>query len=145
MTDYLSLLQTAKASSNPRGEMLKLELALESEVKKVLSFIATRFDLCSSTFSRLSCLIRDANLVYKSCGTLSRDDDLLIQLMCQRSKRQLEAADLAYRSIPQNTKRRSLSEKLGSEIGGNYGNFMKYLTMSRAVFNGQLSPYFLLN
>ena len=44
---------------------------------------------------------------------------------------------MAYRSLPDNKKHRSLSEKLNAEIGGNYGNFMQYLAMSRPVFNGQ--------
>jgi hypothetical protein len=61
----------------------------------------------------------------------------LIQLLCQKTKRQLEAADMAYRSLPDNKKRRSLSEKLDAEIGGNYGNFMQYLAMARPVFNGE--------
>jgi hypothetical protein len=64
----------------------------------------------------------------------------LIQLLCQKTKRQLEAADMAYRSLPDNKKRRSLSEKLDAEIGGNYGNFMQYLAMARPVFNGEWAP-----
>jgi hypothetical protein len=64
----------------------------------------------------------------------------LIQLLCQKTKRQLEAADMAYRSLPDNKKRRSLSEKLDAEIGGNYGNFMQYLAMARPVFNGERAP-----
>lgn len=101
----------------------------------------TFFTLSSLSFFSL---FRDAAIVYKCCGTLGRDDDLLIQILCQRTKRQLEAADMAYRSLPDNKKHRSLSEKLNAEIGGNYGNFMQYLAMSRPVFNGNYFIIFLL-
>jgi hypothetical protein len=43
MTDYAQILQLALTSKNPRGEMLKIETALEEELKKVLDFIAQRF------------------------------------------------------------------------------------------------------
>lgn len=43
MSDYSELLSAALASNNPRGEMLKIETALEEELKKILEFIAQRF------------------------------------------------------------------------------------------------------
>jgi hypothetical protein len=42
MTDYAQILQVALTSKNPKGEMLKIETALEEELKKVLDFIAQR-------------------------------------------------------------------------------------------------------
>jgi len=118
--DFLQLLQKARESSNPKGEVLLVERAIEDELKKVLQFIATR----------------DAVMVYKACQhVVGRDDDLLIEILCHRTKRQLEACDEAYRSIPQNNRKRSLPSKVGREIGGNYGNFMEYLTHNRGKFN----------
>lgn len=118
--DFPLLLEKAKASSNPRGETLLVERAIEDELKKVLEYIATR----------------DAVIIYKACNhMMGRDDDLLIEILCSRTKRQLEACNEVYRNIPQNTKKRSLPSKVGKEIGGNYGNFMEYLTHNRAKFN----------
>lgn len=42
MSEYAELLAAALASRNPRGEMIKIESALEEELKKVLAFIAQR-------------------------------------------------------------------------------------------------------
>lgn len=42
MSEYAELLAVALASRNPRGEMMKIEVALEEELKKVLAFIAQR-------------------------------------------------------------------------------------------------------
>ena len=118
--DFIHLLDKARQSGNPRGEVLQVERAIEDELKKVLDYIATR----------------DAVMIYKACHhVIGRDDDLLIEILCCRTKRQLEACDAAYRNIPQNNRKRSLPAKVGREIGGNYGNFMEYLTLSRAKFN----------
>ena len=118
--DFPLLLEQARASSNPRGDVLLVERAIEDELKKVLNYIATR----------------DAIIIYKACNHLmGRDDDLLIEILCCRTKRQLEACDAIYRNIPQNSKKRSLPSKVGRDIGGNYGNFMEYLTHNRGKFN----------
>jgi hypothetical protein len=82
---------------------------------------------------------RDATLIYKACDNiLSRDDELLISIICKRTKRQLNRIDMAYRDIPENKKRRTLAEKVGKEVGGNYGNFMEYLCETRAAFNAHM-------
>jgi hypothetical protein len=118
--DFLQLLQTARASTNSKVEVLLVERSIEEELKKILQFIATR----------------DAVMIYKACQhVVGRDDDLLIEILCHRTKRQLEACDEAYRNIPQNSRKRSLPSKVGREIGGNYGNFMEYLTHNRGKFN----------
>ena len=41
--DYAHLLQVAKTSTNPRGEMRKIEDAIEEELNKILSFMAERY------------------------------------------------------------------------------------------------------
>lgn len=122
--DYAQLLQAAKRSSNPRVEMRKIEEGIEVELNKVLGYMSKR----------------DATLIYKACDSMvSRDDDLLISIICHRTKNQLNRIDMAYRDIPENKKRRTLAEKVGREVGGNYGNFMEYLCQTRATFNaGQL-------
>jgi hypothetical protein len=118
--DFVVLLEQARQSTNPQGETLLVERALEDELKKVLDYIATR----------------DAVMIYKACNhVVGRDDDLLIEILCHRTKRQLEACDAIYRNIPQNNRKRSLPSKVGREIGGNYGNFMEYLTHNRGKFN----------
>ncbi len=61
-------------------------------------------------------------------------DSLLIQVVTQRTKQQLEAIDLNYRQLPENTSKRSLNEFLKSECSGKYGSFLKYICKSRPNF-----------
>lgn len=39
--------------------------------------------------------------------------------------------------MPANSSKKTLVEKLKSELGGNYGEFMRFLVESRHSFNGE--------
>jgi hypothetical protein len=58
-------------------------------------------------------------------------------VVCNRTKPQLQATDNYYRAMPINNSQKTLSEKLKSELGGNYCQFMRYLVDSRHAFNGE--------
>ena len=72
---------------------------------------------------------------------IGKDDETLILIICNRTKAQLQAIDTYYRSMSINTSKKTLVEKLKSELGGNYGEFMRFLVESRHSFNGEINPH----
>jgi hypothetical protein len=118
--DYSVLKNLALSSANPTAEISKLEKSVELEIKKILDFIAKR----------------DAKLIHKACKGIGKDDELLQIFVCNRTKQQLLNTDVAYRQLSENTKKKSLFEKIESELSGNYRNFMTYIVESRPQFNG---------
>jgi hypothetical protein len=62
------------------------------------------------------------------------DEKAVIEILCGRTKAQLEAIDLVYRQ----KYRVSLLEFVNSEIGGNTGRFLGYLQMSNAELDANL-------
>ena len=79
-------------------------------------------------------LKRDAALVYKAGKGMGTHDSLLIHVLCQRTKSQLERIDINYREFPDNSSKRSLNEFIKSECSGDYQNFLKYITKTKPKF-----------
>ena len=76
---------------------------------------------------------RDAKQVQKACKGMGTNDTLLIEIMCSRTKEQIRAIDMTYRAFD-NTGGDSLAMLIKSECGGVYGDFMKYITQSKAEY-----------
>jgi valyl-tRNA synthetase len=79
-------------------------------------------------------LKRDATLVYKAGKGMGTHDQLLIQVITQRTKSQIEKIDMNYRELSENTNKRSLNEFLKSECSGDYLKFLKYMCKTRPKF-----------
>ena len=92
--------------------------ALIRELDNVLDFVAAR----------------DASVVYTAMAGFGTDDEMLVKILCNRSKYQLAAIDKHYRALPKNKSHTSLNAAVVSETSGNYGKFMKYVTESRGAF-----------
>ena len=122
MNPYESLKSAAMASPNAAQELLKLYDTLEGQRREILAFISRR----------------DALTIHHACKGIGKDDETLIMIICNRTKCQLQAADNFYRSMDINTSQKTLVEKLKSELGGNYGHFMRYLCESRDNFNAHM-------
>ena len=75
---------------------------------------------------------RDAKQVRKACAGMGTNDKLLVHILCSRTKDQITALDLKYREFD-NTEG-SLADLIKCECGGNYGDFLKYLTQSKAEY-----------
>jgi hypothetical protein len=118
---YDTLKQAALRSATPVPELLKLHQQLEGQRQEIYGFLTRR----------------DALLVHHACAGIGKDDELLIQVICNRTKKQLKDIDLYYRSMPLNSSHKTLSEKLSSELGGDYARFIKYLVESRGQFMGK--------
>ncbi len=119
--DYTTLKNIAQSSPNAAAELSKIEKSVELEIKKILDFIAKR----------------DAKLIHKACKGIGKDDELLQIFVCNRTKQQMLNVDVAYRQLSENTKKKSLYEKIESELSGNYRNFMCYIVEARPQFNGK--------
>jgi hypothetical protein len=76
---------------------------------------------------------RDAKQVQKACKGMGTNDTLLIQILCSRTKEQIRALDLKYREFD-GVQGSSLAMLIKSECGGDYGDFLKYLTQSKAEY-----------
>ena len=122
-TEYENAIKNAAKAANPSAEFSKLSTAIKAECVSVLKFVAQR----------------DASLIHYACKGIGKDDELLIKIICNRTKLQLQAADEAYRASPKNLSKKNINQKLKSELGGNYGRFMRYLVESRGFFNGKYS------
>lgn len=94
-----------------------MEFLKQQELQKLLEFIA----------------FRDAMIVYKACAGLGTDDDLLISLLCQRTKTQINEIDRYSRTLHQI----SLKERIENECGGNYKKFLLFLCESRQEYFGR--------
>lgn len=80
------------------------------------------------------CLQRDAALIYKAGKGIGTHDSLLIKVMAQRTKSQIEKIDFHYRELKENTSKRSLNEFLKAECSGDYLQFLKYVAKTRPKF-----------
>jgi hypothetical protein len=118
---YEGLKAAALASPTPAAELLKLYSDLEAQRKEVCGFIARR----------------DALAIHSACKGLGKDDETLILIICNRTKSQLVAIDAYYRGMELNSSNKTLVEKL-EKLGGNYGEFMRYLAETRDQFNAHM-------
>lgn len=78
--------------------------------------------------------VRDATLVHTATAGFGTDDEMLINIVCNRTKDQIHAADVAFRALSLNRSHKSLRECIRGETSGNYGEFLQYLTQSRGSF-----------
>lgn len=74
---------------------------------------------------------RDAKLVHKATAGMGTNDDLLISVLCSRTKAQIASIDNFYR---EETNGFPLKTVLASEAGGNYGKALTYICQSRAQY-----------
>lgn len=95
--------------------------ALHQEFDNLLNYIAAR----------------DATVVDTAMKGLGTDDQLLVKILCNRSKPQIALIDKHYRKLPKNKSHTSLHDAVKSETSGNYGKFMGYITQSRGAFLSQ--------
>jgi annexin A13 len=108
-TATLAHLSLFRLSSSHRMEFLQRQ-----ELNKLLDFVA----------------FRDANLIRKACAGLGTDDDLLISLLCQRTKNQIQAIARYYQQVYN----KSLKQVIESECGGNYKRFLLFLCETRGEY-----------
>ncbi len=94
-----------------------MEFLKRQELKKLLEFVA----------------FRDAMMIKKACAGLGTDDDLLISLLCKRSKSQIQQIDHFYRNLY----KKSLKETIENECGGNYKKFLFFLCETRGEYLGR--------
>lgn len=111
IADFTALKIKAQGNANPDNEIVKLEKLVENEIKNALTFLTQR----------------DAKLIHYACRGIGKDDELLIEIIGNRTKRQLYQIDEAYVTMPQNISKRTVKEKLDSELSGNYSKFSQYL------------------
>lgn len=96
-----------------------MEFLYQQEYHKLLDFIA----------------FRDASLVRKACNGLGTDDDLLISILCQRTKSQIQNISNYSDKLYSNT----LKEIINNECSGNYKKFLLFLCETRGEYlYGQL-------
>ena len=105
----------AKASAGAGPQNIN---ALNRELDNILNFIAAR----------------DAAVAFKAMDGFGCDHEMLVKILCNRSKFQIDAIDKHYRALPKNKSHTSLNAAVVSETSGNYGKFMKYITESRGTF-----------
>jgi annexin A13 len=102
-----------------QGATQQMEFLQRVELKKLLEFVA----------------FRDASLVRKACAGLGTDDDLLISLICKRTKSQIQEIARYYQQVYN----KPLKRTIDSECGGNYKTFLLFLCDTRAQYlSGQL-------
>jgi hypothetical protein len=104
----------AKAYTAPVGDVAALHL----EYDNILNYVSAR----------------DAIIVDDAMRGFGCDDEMLVKIVCNRSKSQIAAIDTHYRALPKNTKHTSFNDAITSETSGNYGRFMKYVTQKRGDF-----------
>jgi len=119
-TPYDVLLRKAVTSSDAVNELTKLKKVTETEYDKIKNFIATR----------------DAQIIHKACEGIGANDELLITIMCQRTKSQLNHISRIYTTILQNASTKTLFEKIKSNTSGNYGRFLRTIILPRAEYYG---------
>lgn len=116
--DRRALKENALRSANPIPALKGIADNLLHEYHAIMKYITSR----------------DATLVYTAAEGFGTDDEMMINVLCNRTKPQIELIDKEYRQLAKNTKHKSLTDCVVSETSGNYGHFMKYLTQSRGVF-----------
>jgi hypothetical protein len=77
---------------------------------------------------------RDAFVLDKACGGFGTNDALLISLLTSRTKRQLGYLNAECLIQRKGCSSRKLEERIESECGGNYGDFLKYLAEPTGLF-----------
>lgn len=80
-------------------------------------------------------LTRDAVLLYHAMLGIGSDEDMLIRILCNRTKSQLQKIDRLYQNLSTgNSSRRTLIECIKSELSGDFERFMKFMIESRGKF-----------
>jgi hypothetical protein len=107
----------AEATNDP-ASLPALVYRLRAQLASLMRFIAAR----------------DATLVFAATDGIGTNDELLINILCNRTKDQIYAIDQQFRNLPKNRRNQSLRECIKSETSGNYGDFLQFLTQSRGQF-----------
>lgn len=107
----------AEATNDP-ASLPALVYRLRAQVACLMRFIAAR----------------DATLVFAATDGVGTNDELLTNILCNRTKDQINAIDEQYRNLSKNRRHQSLRDCIKSETSGNYGDFLQFLTQSRGQF-----------
>jgi hypothetical protein len=83
---------------------------------------------------RVSIASLDADLLYYCVGAIGVDERTLVDVICPRTKEQLDAINDVYRS----RYGRTLEEYITRSVGGNLQQFLQYTRMNPNVFDAKL-------
>lgn len=118
MEFYNELKDRVVSSPTASVDLTEMHLLLQKEYSELLQFIAAR----------------DAELVSLACDGMGTDDDLLIEVLCHRTREQLQLADECFRKTSKGNK--TIRERIKSETSGNYGQFLAAIVQAEDVING---------
>lgn len=91
-----------------------MEFLKRQELNKLLDFVS----------------FRDSTLIRKACAGLGTDDSLLISILTQRTKSQIQSINKYYHD----SYKLPLKESIIDECNGNYKKFLVYLCESRGEY-----------
>ena len=120
---YEEVKAAVNGSPNRPANLAELHALLKQEYAELMDFVARR----------------DGDLVSAACDGLGTDDELLIRVICNRTREQLVRVDHFYRESSKNKSRKSLQQRLDSESSGNYGVFLTSIVRGNDALNGKTS------
>lgn len=118
---YMEIKQRVLQTASKTIDLSELHLLLQKEYDELLDFIASR----------------DALLVPLACDGIGTDDAFLVQVLCNRTRSQLQAADVHFRKSSQGNI--TMKERVRSETSGNYGAFMTSILQADDDVNGKFN------
>ena len=120
MDTYNEIKNKVLASTSATTDMSAMHLLLQKEHNELLNFVAAR----------------DAECVALACDGIGTDDDFLVQIVCNRTRSQLQLADTYFRKTSSGNK--TMRDRVHGESSGNYGKFMCALLQSDDTINGKI-------
>ena len=118
MEFYYEIKDRILAGPSAATDLSEFHMLLQREYTELLNFVA----------------FRDASLVRLACDGFGTDDELLIKVLCSRTRTQLQHADRYFREA--HPKNKSIRDIVSSETSGNYGKFMCSIVQSNDTING---------
>ena len=116
---YLQIKSKIMSTPSCSVDLSEMHHLLQKEYEELSHFIAAR----------------DAELVSLACDGIGTDDELLIHVLCNRTKSQLILANTYFVKNDKGSK--TISERVNSETSGNYGKFMCAIVQPHDVMYGQ--------
>jgi hypothetical protein len=117
MEFYTDIKARVLGSASAAADLSALHLLLQKEHTELLEFVAAR----------------DAECVAMACDGIGTDDAFLIQILCNRTRAQLQLADTYFRKNSSGNK--TMRDRVKGETSGNYGSFMCALLQSGDAVN----------
>jgi hypothetical protein len=78
---------------------------------------------------------RDAAMIRLACNGMGTDDNLLIKVLCSRTRAQIQRANAVF--VKKNKSNKTITATVKSECSGNYGSFMTALAQDEAAVNAE--------